>query len=64
MEKQLNELLHQMLETELGGVQIYETALQCAINPDLKKEWNEYLEQTRHHVEIVRELFEKLGISE
>ena len=64
MEKQLNELLHQMLETELGGVQIYETALQCAINPDLKKEWSEYLEQTRHHVEIVRKLFQKLEISE
>jgi rubrerythrin len=62
MDKQLNELLNQMLETELGGVQIYETALQCAVNSDLKKEWQEYLEQTKRHVDIVRDVFEKLGI--
>jgi rubrerythrin len=62
MEKQLNELLNQMLETELGGVKIYRTALQCVVNGDLKKEWEEYLEQTQRHVEIVREVFEKLGV--
>lgn len=62
MDKQLNELLNQMLETELGGVRIYETALQCAVNSDLKKEWEEYLEQTKRHVEIVRDVFEKLGV--
>ena len=62
--QQLTELLHQMLETELGGVKIYETALQCALNNDLKKEWTEYLEQTRKHVEVMQGLFEKLGIAE
>jgi rubrerythrin len=62
MDKQLSELLNQMLETELGGVQIYEAALQCAINSDLKKEWEEYLEQTKRHVDIVRDVFEKLGV--
>jgi hypothetical protein len=44
-EEQLQELLYQALETELGGVQVYTTALQCAINEDLKQEWEEYLEQ-------------------
>ena len=29
---------------EKGGVEIYRTALQCAINEDLKEEWEEYLE--------------------
>ncbi|HEY7687259.1 MAG TPA: DUF892 family protein [Dongiaceae bacterium] len=62
MDKQLKELLHQMLETETGGVKIYETALECAVNPKLKKEWTEYLEQTRKHVEIVEDIFEKLGV--
>jgi hypothetical protein len=28
----------------------------------LKKEWQEYLSQTEHHVEIVRGVFEKLGL--
>ena len=32
---QVNELLYQALETELGGVQIYTKALTCAVNPDL-----------------------------
>lgn len=60
--EQLNELLYQALETELGGVQVYTKAVTCAINPDLKKEWEEYLDQTKHHVEIVEGVFEKLGL--
>ena len=60
--EQLNELLYQALETELGGVQVYTKALTCAVNEDLKKEWQEYLEQTKHHVEIVRGVFETVGL--
>ncbi len=60
--EQLNELLYQALETELGGVQVYTKAVTCAVNPDLKKEWQEYLDQTKHHVEVVRGVFEKLGL--
>ena len=60
--EQLNELLYQALETELGGVQIYTTALRCAINEDLKEEWEKYLEQTQNHVEIVEQTVEALGL--
>lgn len=59
---QLHELLYQALETELGGVQVYTTALRCVVNADLKEEWQEYLEQTRKHVEIVQDIFEQLGL--
>jgi rubrerythrin len=59
---QLDELLCQALETELGGVKVYETALQCAVNDDLKREWTEYLAQTREHVRVLRELFERRGL--
>ena len=59
---QINELLYQALETELGGVQVYETALKCAVNDDLKKEWQGYLEETRKHVEIVQHVFESTGL--
>ena len=59
---QVHELLYQALETELGGVQVYETALRCAVNDDLRKEWNEYLEETRRHVEVVTRVFETLGL--
>jgi hypothetical protein len=60
--EQLNELLYQMLETEMGGVEVYRTAIRCAINDDLKKEWQKYFEQTKNHVEIVRELMRDLGL--
>jgi hypothetical protein len=59
---QLNELVYQMLETEMGGVEIYRTAVRCAINDDLKKEWKKYLGQTEKHVEVVRELMGELGL--
>lgn len=60
--QQLNELLYQALETELGGVEVYTTALRCAQNEDLKKEWEEYLEQTRNHVQIVQNVMNELGL--
>jgi hypothetical protein len=62
MNQQLNELLLQALETEMGGVQIYQTALGCVVNDDLKEEWEKYLEQTIHHVDVMRELFAKLEL--
>ena len=62
MNTQAKELLLQALETEIGGVQIYNTALKCAVNEDLKKEWQEYHAQTRRHVEVMRTLFETLGL--
>ena len=60
--EQLNELLYQSLETELGGVQVYTTALKCAVNEELKEEWEEYLEQTQKHVEIMERTIEELGL--
>ena len=62
MSEQVKELLYQMLETEMGGVEVYTRALQCVVNDDLKEEWEKYLEQTNRHVEVMRELFEKLGL--
>jgi len=64
MNPQLTELLQQMLETELGGVSIYETALGCIVNDDLGNEWEEYLEQTKRHVEILQALFQELGVAD
>jgi rubrerythrin len=58
----LNELLYQMLETEIGGVQVYKTAIRSAQNDDLKKEWKKYLDQTENHVRVVRGMFGELGL--
>jgi rubrerythrin len=56
-DQQVEELLYQALETEQGGVKIYEWAIRCAVNSDLKDEWQKYHDQTTHHVEIVSGLF-------
>jgi rubrerythrin len=60
--EQVEELLYQALETEKGGIQVYETALKCAVNDELKQEWQKYLEQTRNHEQIVLEAMEKMGL--
>ena len=59
---QVEELLYQALETELGGVQIYETAISCAVNEDLRKEWEKYGGETKTHVQVVEQVFEQLGL--
>jgi hypothetical protein len=59
--QQLNQLLYEALETEMGGIQVYESAIQCATNDELKEEWQEYLGQTKKHEQIVREMFENSG---
>lgn len=61
-DEQVRELLYQALETEIGGVQVYTTALRCVENEDLKKEWEEYLEQTKNHVRVVEDAMKKLDL--
>jgi rubrerythrin len=59
---QIDELLYQALETELGGVEVYQTAIECAENDDLKEEWEKYGRQTKQHVRIVQGLLKELGL--
>ena len=59
--KQIVPFLQQALETEMGGTKVYETAIQCASEDELKEEWTKYLEQTRNHVEILRGVLQALG---
>jgi len=61
-DEQITELLLQALETELGGVEVYKTALKCVVNTDLQEELSKYLQQTTHHVEVVRRMFEDLDL--
>jgi hypothetical protein len=58
----LKELLLQMLETELGSEQVYRTALTCVINPDLRAEWQHYLEETLAHQTIVCSVCIAIGL--
>jgi rubrerythrin len=62
MNPTVENLLYEALETEIGGIQVYTNALACAKNPGLKKEWQEYLEQTKRHEKILRGVFATLGL--
>jgi hypothetical protein len=58
----LASLLYEALETEQGGIKVYEAALLSATNQELETEWREYLEQTRNHEAVVRRVFEKMKL--
>lgn len=60
--KQLKELLLQALEHEMGGVKIYQTALQCVQNEDLREEWERYEQETETHVQILHDVFSALQL--
>src|SRR6185503_13488130 len=60
--QQLKQLLLQSLEHERAGVEVYETAIRCAVSEDLKHQWSEYLEQTHAHVALLEGVLRKLEI--
>ena len=60
--RQVEELLLQSLEQELGGEKIYDTALNCVINPDLRREWMRYLDETKTHVTALTKVCEEMSI--
>jgi len=60
--EQVRELLYQALETEQGGIKIYEAAIACATNETLREEWEGYLSETRTHERVLLNVFEELGL--
>lgn len=61
-EKRLEELLLQALETEKGGVQVYEAAIECAVDDDLREEWTRYLDETREHLQGITDVVVAFGL--
>lgn len=59
---QVHELLLQALETERGGIKVYTAAIQAAQNEDLRTEWEEYLDETRTHEQVLTNVFAELGM--
>jgi hypothetical protein len=59
---QIEQLVLQSLEHEKGGVRVYTAAIGCAVNADLKKEWEKYLAQTRTHVTALEEVCAAMGL--
>jgi rubrerythrin len=61
-EEQVKELVLQSLAHENGGVKLYEAAVRAAQNPELKEEFENYLEQTRKHVRLLQEACQGMGL--
>ncbi|CAB3641141.1 hypothetical protein SB816_21320 [Achromobacter sp. SIMBA_011] len=60
--EQIHDLLYQALETELGGELVYKAALECAVNDDLREEWQGYLDETKTHQRVLLTVFEELNL--
>jgi len=58
----VKELILQSLEHEKGGIKIYETALKCAQNEDLKEEWEKYHQETERHVQILQDVCSQMQL--
>ena len=60
--EQFEELMLQALETELVGINVYTAAIGCALNEDLRTEWERYLEETHRHRDVLLEMFAEMGL--
>ena len=58
----VKELLLRSLEHEKGGVKIYEAALKCAQNEDLKEEWQKYHQETERHVQVLHDALTQMQL--
>jgi hypothetical protein len=56
-------LILEALEHERGGVQVYETAITCAKNEELREEWTKYLDETHEHVRHLEEVCAALKLA-
>jgi rubrerythrin len=61
-QKMVKELLLQALEHERGGVKIYEAALKCVVNEDLREEWERYAQETETHVQILQDVCSQMQL--
>src|SRR5205085_1617500 len=60
--QQVTELLLQSLEHERGGIKIYETALKCVVNDELREEWEKYREESQNHEDVLIHACQLMGI--
>lgn len=61
---QVRALLLQSLEQERCGIRVYETALQCVLNADLRKGWERYVIETREHERMLAETCQVIRLDE
>lgn len=58
----VDDFLLQALETETGGVRVYEAAIRCAHDAGMRKQWTNHRSESEQHARIYAQLVEKLGL--
>jgi hypothetical protein len=58
----MKDLLLQALEHERSSELVYDAALECVLNEDLEEEWEDCLERTERHVELLTEACDALDV--
>jgi len=56
------QLMLQAIEHEQRAIDVYKAALNCVTNEALREEWEQYLAETRSHVDVLLEVCEVLRI--
>ena len=57
-----SQFLCEALQQEQGGIEVYEAALRCVNEEELRDEWRRYRDETHDHVEIYTGICLQLGI--
>ena len=60
--EKLNALILHSIEHERGGARVYESAIQCALNEDLRDGWTAHLDQARRHLSTLERVCEVLQL--
>jgi len=58
----VQDLVYQLYETELVGVQVYRAAFEAVNHAKVQEEWQRYLTETEQHVEVARSIVVALGL--
>lgn len=62
LNRQMKDLLLQVLEHERSSELVYDAALECVLNEDLEEEWEDCLERTERHIELLTEACDALDV--
>jgi rubrerythrin len=57
----IRDFFSEMLAVEMGGIKLYQKALDGLEHPELEEKLTEFLEQTEHHAELCKQMLNAAG---
>src|SRR5690349_6637713 len=62
LSRHMKDLILQALEHEQSSELVYDAALECVLNEDLEHEWEDCLERTERHIELLTDACDALDL--